>query len=390
MVPALILMSRTLSEFEARIQPLIRDTTGGTVTTNDIRDSLNRCISHMIKDHGIYATKDKSILDVFTGVYEYPTPSDFFDVINIQRQDSPRDYLRVKPEDFWTNFDTYSEVLSVDTYRSNHSILFKTADISAVKEINNCDSLTANGTWAAEGSTDASNVTLDTVNMVEGSGAVSFDVVVGGSGNDYAAVQNSTMAQVDLTDFANKGTVFLDLYIPSVTALSSITLRWGNDSSNYYSRTVTTQFNGYGFRTGVNTLGFAWSGATETGSVTDTAIDYINVRVTYTSSYTSQTGFILDNIRVVNPFRMSLRYYSTAFVVDSSGVYAAKFTNTTDSSLLDDADDDVLLFYALADAYWIKESPNDRVEALRLHENELSKLKTRYNSEKKREVTFYR
>lgn len=390
MVPALILMSRTLSEFEAQIQPLIRDTTGGTVTTNDIRDSLNRCISHMIKDHGIYATKNKSILDVFTGVYEYPTPSDFFDVINIQRQDSPRDYLRVKPEDFWSNFDTYSEVLSVDTYRTNHSILFKTSDISAVQVINDCDSLTANGTWAAEGSTDASNVTLESVNMTEGSGAISFDVVVGGSGNDYAAVQNSTMTQVDLTDYANKGTVFIDLYIPSVTALSSITLRWGNDSSNYYSRTVTAQFNGNAFRVGVNTLGFAWSGSTETGSVTDTTIDYLNVRVTYTASYTSQTGFILDNIRVVNPYRMSLRYYSTYFVVDAAGAYATKFSAITDSTLLDNADDDVLYYYALADAYWIKESPNDRVEALRLHDVELSKLKTRYNSEKKREVSFYR
>lgn len=384
-------MSRTLSEFEAQIQPLIRDTTGGTVTTNDIRDSLNRCISHMIKDHGIYATKDSSILDVFSGVYEYPTPSDFFDIINLQRQDSPREYLRVKPEDFWTGFDNYSEVISVDTYRDDHSILFKSTDISAVQELNDCDSLTANGTWAAEASTDAANVTLEETNMTEGVGAVSFDVTVGASVNDYAAVEVTGMTQVDLTDYANKGTVFLDLYIPSVTALSSITLRWGNDSSNYYSKTVTAQFNGYAFRVGVNTLGFAWSGATETGSVTDTAIDYLNVRVTYTASYTSQTGFILDNIRVANPFRMSLRYYSTAFVLDgSTSGYVTKFTNITDSSLLDDADDDILLYWALSDAYWIKESPNDRVEALRLHQDALDRLKTRYNSEKKREVTFYR
>lgn len=384
-------MSRTLSEFEAQIQPLIRDTTGGTVTTNDIRDSLNRCISHMIKDHGIYATKDKSILDVFSGVYEYPTPSDFFDIINLQRQDSPREYLRVKPEDFWTGFDNYSEVISVDTYRDDHSILFKSTDISAVQELHNCDSLTANGTWAAEASTDAANVTLEETNMTEGVGAVSFDVTVGASVNDYAAVQVTGMTQVDLTDYANKGTVFLDLYIPSVTALSSVTLRWGNDSSNCYSKTVTSQFNGYAFRVGVNTLGFAWNSATDPGSVTDTAIDYLNVRITYTSAYTSQTGFILDNIRVANPFRMSLRYYSTAFVIDgSTSAYVTKFTNTSDSTLLDDADDDVLHYYALADAYWVKESPNDRVEALRLHQEALDRLKTRYNSEKKREVTFYR
>lgn len=384
-------MSRTLSEFVAQIGPLIGDTTGGTVTTNAIRDSLNRCISHMIKDHGIYATKNRSYIDVFPSIYEYAAPSDFFDVINFQRNTSPRNLARVTTEDFWTNLGAYSEVFAVDSYRDDHSLLLKTASTSASTIINACDSLTDNGTWAAEGSTDAVNVVAETVNQTQGSGAISFDVDVSNSGNDYAAVQNSTMDQVDLSDFASKGTVFADLYIPSATYITSITLRWGNDSSNYYSQTVTAQHNGFEFRNGVNTLGFAWSTATETGSVTDTAIDYLNLRVTYSASYTDKTGFILDNIRVANPYRVELHYYSTAFVQDGTNQsYVTKFTNTSDTSLLDDADDDILLNWALADAYWIKQMPNDRVEALRLHQDALERLKTRYNSERKREVSFYR
>jgi len=384
-------MSRTLSEFVAQIGPLIGDATGGTVTTNAVRDSLNRCINHLIKDHGIYATKNRSYVDIFPSVYEYSVPSDFFDVINLQRNASPRDLLRVTTEDFWSNLGSYSEVFAVDTYRNAHSLLIKTANTSASTTINACESLTDNGTWAAEGSTDAVNVATESTNQTQGSGAISFDVDVSNSVNNYAAVQNSTMDQVDLSSYASKGTVFIDLYMPSVTYITSVTLRWGNDSSNYYSQTVTAQHNGFAFRSGVNTLGFAWSTATETGSVTDTTIDYLNVRVTYSASQADATGFILDNIRVENPYRVELHYYSTSFVQDGTdSSYVSKFTNTSDASLLDNADDDILFNWALADAYWVKQMPNDRVEALRLCNEAIGRLKTRFNSEKKREVSFYR
>lgn len=384
-------MSRTLSEFVAQIGPLIGDTTGGTVTTNAVRDSLNRCINHLIKDHGIYATKNRAYVDVFPTINEYAVPSDFFDAINIQRSTSPRNLLRVTTDDFWSNLGTYSEVFAVDTYRDDHSLLLKTASTSKSAIINACESVTDNGTWAVEASTDAVNIQTETTNQVQGSGAISFDVDVSNSVNDYAAVENPTMTQIDLTDYASKGTLFADLYIPNATGITSITLRWGNDASNYYSKTVTAQHNGFEFRNGVNTLGFAWSGSTETGSVTDTAIDYLNVRITYASTYTDTTGFILDNIRIANQYRVELQYYSTAFVQDgSTQAYVTKFTNTNDTSLLDDADDDILFNWALADSFWIKQRDNDRAEAKSKFDEAVARLKTRYNSERKREVTFYR
>lgn len=380
-------MAKTLNEFESEIQPLMRDTTSGSVTTDAIKSSLNRCIDSLRKDHGVYSTKKRQPLALYATVEEYPLPTDFFDIIALQKNETPRNYLRTKPEAF---YQTSGDVLSVDSQGNKHWLLVKAREIAATQIINACESVTANGTWALEAGTDAVNVVTDTLNEKVGSGAISFDVTVGASGNDYAAIDNDDMTAVDLTDFVGKGVVFTWVYIPSVTNLTSFTLRFGSSTANYYSQTVTAQYNGSAFVVGWNRLGFASASATETGTVVDTAIDYLNFRVTYTSSYTSQTGFILDDVRICNPYLMELKYYSTHFVIDSTGVSKEYFESASDASLLDEADDNVLMYFALSDAFWILREYNDKEAAELRYREEVGKLKTRFGSEKKREVTFYR
>jgi hypothetical protein len=384
-------MSRSVTEFEAQIQSKIADNTGGTVTTSDIIYSLNRCKNELQSRYGIYATKNTSVLSLFPSVHEYPLPSDYHDFTNVQVKGEPRDFLRTTPDTFWAEFNSLSDVVAIDAIRGTRFLLIKASDLAETQVIHDCESLTGNGTWAAEASTDATNVVLEDENPIIGSGAISFDVSVGLSGNDYAAIQNSTFTAVDLSDFADKGTIFVYVDLPSVTNLTSFTLRWGSDSGNYYSQTVTTQFNGLGFQVGRNRLGFAWSGSTETGTVTDTAIDYLNLRMTYSASFTSQTNIIVDDIRIENPTRMELRYYSTSFVQDGDDdSYKANFVSANDTSLLQDVEDDVLFYFALADALDIMVKPDKAAEARAEFEKSLSYLRSRYGSEKKREITFYR
>lgn len=380
-------MALTITQIESQVQELLRDTTGGTFDTAKIRNSLRRCINHLIKDHGIYATKKPSSIDLFDTVFEYPAPSDLFDVVNIQDNGMYKSFLKTKPDAF---YGLSGNVFSVDSYQNDHSILVKTSGLSGSLIVNGCESITDNGTWSAVASTDAQNVTTNTINAKEGSGAVSFDVNTALSGNNYAEIDNDDMTDVDLTDYAGKGTVFVWAYLPSVTDLTSITLRIGSDSSNYYSKTVTTQFNGYAFRVGYNRLGFSLVTATETGTVVDTAVDYIAYRLTYSSSFVSTNGFLIDDIRIANPTTLDLMYYSTHFVIDTSGVTKQYFTADGDTSLLDEADDDILIYHALSDGFFVTREQNDRIEALKMRDDAIARLKTRFGSEKKREVTFYR
>jgi hypothetical protein len=179
------------------------------------------------------------------------------------------------------------------------------------------------------------------------------------------------------------------VYLPTITNLVSVTTRWGNDASNYYSVTETDQFNGQALRVGWNRLGFAWSGATETGAVTDTAIDYFYTRFTYSASFTDSTGFKVDDIKMESPEDMELFYYSNSFVETSGGVAQQVFENNDDVTLLADEDDDILLWWALSEASWIKEKFNERAEAKKEFEDLLSRFKARYPSERKRATARY-
>ncbi len=378
-------MALTITEIETQVLELLRDTTGGTYTRAKIRNSLRRCINHLMKDHGIYATKKPYSLALYDTVTEYPAPSDLFDVVNIQGNN--KNFLKTKPDAFYL---TSGDLFSVDSYRNQHALLVKTSVTSSSVIINGCESVTDNGTWSAEASTDAQNVTTNTLNVKQGSGAVSFDVNTALSGNNYAGVENSTMTRVDITDFSGKGTVFVWVYLPSVTNLTSVTLRLGNDGSNYYSQTATAQFNGYAFRVGYNRVAFSLVTATETGTVTDTAVDYVNIRLNYSSSFVSTNGFLIDDIRIANPTTLDLVYYSSHFVIDSSGETKQYFTADGDESMLDEADDDILIYHALADGFFITREPEERAQALLQRDDAIVRLKTRFGSEKKREVTFYR
>lgn len=378
---------KSVTEFESEIQPKIRDTSGGTVTTEHIRQSLNRGIRELINDHGVYATQDKSEVALFPSVYEYPLPSNFHSPISLQTPTLPKDIVRTTPSEFWRNFA--DNTMAFDSQKGSHVLLAKVTPTTTSKIAHTCDSLTANGTWAAEGSTDAESLSIDEANYKTASGAVSFNVTVGLSGNNYAAIQNSTLTAVDLTEYSGKSTAFVWVYIPSITNLSSFTLRWGSDSSNYYSKTVTAQYNGLAFRNGWNRLGFAWSSATTTGSPTVAAVDYLNFRVTYTGSYTSQVGFLLDDIRFENPTYIELHYYSTDFTQTTGGTLQDSFVNSSDQSLLNDSDDDFLFWHALADAKEIIEDESGYSKAIVEKQKALQRIKGRFQSQKKKDVKFY-
>jgi len=382
-------MSTSLSTFESQIQPIIRDRTGNVVETNDIQDSLNRCIRYLINRHGIYATKNRAEIDIFKDVYEYPLPSDFHDAIELANPGTPTRTSRRTPVEFWKQLKNERNTIAVDTILGDRFLLVNRSSAGSSSRLHDMVSLTDNGTWAAAASTDATNLTADTVNKKLGGASINFDLDVSNSVNDYAAIENSTMTAVDLSGHANKGTLFVWAYIPDSTNVTGFTARWGNDTSNYYEVAITTAYNGRTLRDGWNRLGFAWAGATETGTVTDTAIDYAYLQVTYGASQTDDTDFRFDDISMKSPESMELHYYSTHFVKDSSGVTKTTFSDVSDETLFEDEDDDIFFYWALADAQLIKQTFEERADSKESFNEMLSFLKSRYASERKRESYKY-
>jgi len=167
--------------------------------------------------------------------------------------------------------------------------------------INGMDAITGNnGTWAAGGT--ASNLVVNSYRYVTGGASLQFDVT---SGAGY--IENSTMTQVDLTNVKTGGAVFAYVFLPSVTGITSVGLRWGNDTSNYYSNTVTTDHNSLAFQNGWNLLRFDWSSATQTGTVDVTKVDYLRLTINATGTVAAiQADSVVG--KIANYYMV--RYYS--------------------------------------------------------------------------------
>lgn len=322
---------------------------------------------------------------VFDSIYTYSAPSDLKGnkIIDIR----PR-FNRNKSENIT---QTYSE--EFDLYKENQNFALEFDDLTKTLRlrknvggrilINGCDTVTANGTWAVSGG--ASNLTADTIDKVEGSGSLNFDL----DGATAGVLENSSMQVVDLTDHDEKSSLFVRVYMPTVA--TNVILRWGNDSSNYWSRTMTTAYDG-AFRVGWNVIQFDWNGATETGTVAPASIDYARVTITYTG--TADTDFRVDEISSHLPYAFEVVYYSKFLFRNSSGTWIEQTTAAAD---LINLDTESFKIYMDLCSYLISQQlqGEDAVSDMRFFRDEYIQGIKRYKSQYKSQVqsprsTYYR
>jgi hypothetical protein len=239
-------------------------------------------------------------------------------------------------------------------------------------EIHNCASLTANGTWATSG--DATNLSIDTIIYETAGGSLNFDTSAGTS----LVLTNSDLDSKDLESFQNKSHLTLKVDLPTITNFTSIKVRYGSSASDYWEKTETLPAASKSLVVGRNLFAFRWADATETGSLDVTAMDYIQITLTY-SSATTDTDFRIDDIRIGEEKTMELEYYSKAMVKDSAGDYQIRFNpddvTQTDVLLGDESEQAVLLGteYDLFKSIGGK-TERDRTDTKIEFENELTQL----------------
>lgn len=161
--------------------------------------------------------------------------------------------------------------------------------------------------------------------------SVSFDYN-GTSGT----LTNSTFTAINLSIFQNRSNIYFDVYLPSITNVSSFTLQWGSSNSNYFSYTATTNYLGAAFIVGWNRIQIPWTAtSTQVGTPNVGAISYLQLTLTCSPS-TTIPQILVQNFFVAENIPLTLTYYSTNMVTTSSLVQSQVFTNaanTTDSPL---------------------------------------------------------
>jgi hypothetical protein len=194
---------------------------------------------------------------VYDRVYDYALPIDFKAPTDLKKQTAQYDNSSNS-----SLARTYNRQFNNQKIDNQFAIVWEnmvqflrfSKYINTPLVINTADSLLEGGTWVVGG--NASGLVLDTLNKVSGVGSL-------------------------------KATV------SSPGAIVNVILRLGNDSSNYYTKTITAgHFEA--FMAGWNLLRFDLSDATETGSVDDENMDYVRITVTYNTNQTAYYEVTLD------------------------------------------------------------------------------------------------
>jgi hypothetical protein len=325
-------MSVTLTELLSEITAKTRNSTSGALDNAKRVIALNRTLEDL-QDYADWDfTKRTKTFDFIDGVTEY----NLKDYVGCTCQDNdgsssildfknPYDLRPVDEADKSLNFNESKSVReNIRRNRFNYEysidneLLVVGYPRQTSAQFHNCDSLTANGTVAASG--DATNLTIDEVEYKEGSGALNFDVSAGTS----LVITFTGINSKDLEELQNKSYLVLKAYLPTITNFTSIAVRWGSDASNYWEKTETLPAGNRDLETGWNTFAFKWGSATETGTPVVTAVDYLQITITF-SGATTDTDFRLDDIRIGEGVEMEFEYYSLAMAKDTAGDYQLEF-----------------------------------------------------------------
>ena len=263
---------------------------------------------------------------VHDDIYNYALPSDFKKPIDLYPQDDRNDADKARrkfAEDFDLNKALEEKTATIESSEGTKFLRLNWRSKQGVV-IHSMNSVTENGTWSAVGT--ATGIVADDIFKVSGNASIKFNLVTTGDG-----IQNSTMDEVDLTDYDEVADIFVWVYLPS--APTSISAIWGNDlTTNYWTGVAqTTQADGTAFKVGWNLIKFSWAAATESGTVTPATIDSFKLTI---------AGSEMNNVRVDNIIfsigrNFDIKYYSKYLIKNASGTWISRTTSDNDVVVCD-------------------------------------------------------
>jgi len=331
------------------VDPIRYNNIGSVITTRNI---INRTARLVSLDIDLRSMKRKAALasKLFDDRYSYAAPSDIkgdaiIDIIpQRDKQWRKKRTQLIHEEEFEQKKTTlegdvgYHVALATDDLVNR--VLFSGNVDDDSEKVAGLDSLTADGgTWVLFG--DAENVAVDTDQYVTGGGSVKFDI--SDAGGMTAGLQNTGLNTFDITNYRDDGSVFVWVYINSITDLTNWILRIGSGTGNYLTQTITTAHESTAFVAGWNLLRFDFASMTETGTVDEDACNFIALYMTKETGK-ADNGYRVDDIVLHTGEYHNILYYSKYPWQSSAGTFIENSTADTD---LVNADTDELELFVL-------------------------------------------
>jgi hypothetical protein len=330
-------MSLTLTQLQTELQEKLGSTANIKANTTSQNNALNRVLDRMQMNGNWLFTVRKKTFDYVPDILEYSL-ANYVGITDFKEVYRLNEFPSNDPRRF-----PGGENLGVHI-KDNDKFLSVRLDGGTNKLVDGLTSLTNDDTWEAVG--DADNLVADLKEYKDGSGSLKFDIDESASAEDYAGVKNTAKTAQDLTDYEDRSYFILDVYLPTASAITGITLLWGSSEAAYWSLQATAPIDGASFQDGWNTVKFKWSDATQTGTPDVTAIVYYEVRLDYAAGIADQSNARVSNLRLDIREQIDLEYFSTHMVKTAAGAYQARFSDGTDVFLGDDELKPLLLEWA--------------------------------------------
>lgn len=290
----------------------------------------------------------KTTLRVFNNVLEYPVADDHDELAFL---DTPKQNIyETKPNFYYTSIQEFYENDNdrndlCEIWKNGTKYLGVRLDVTNVGS-QKCDTSKIVANYTASG--DASNIVADTViyKEDEGNNSIGFTNTVS---SGTATVSASFVA---ISDSNYKQKYFFVWMFLSGTP-TSITLKLGNDTSNYLYKSVTAQFSGEAFSANDwNLLAFDLNTASTVGTINSNQLDFFQINLVGAAA-----GYYnIDNAYLRQWDLLDYWYYSNYSIKTNSSSVPdqAYFYNdtteqySTDSSLVGDKEwADVVMYDAI-------------------------------------------
>lgn len=189
------------------------------------------------------------------------------------------------------------------------------------------DTMSDTSGWVAGGT--ASGLVLDQSVYYNAPASLRFNLAITGP---QGYLEKTLDSQIDLTSYQGVGVIFLAVYLPSVTGVTSIGMRIGNDSANYYDVSATEGFLGSFIANDWMLVALDLANASQVGTVDITKVDYLR-------TYFDYSGAAIPNVRVGGAW-ISLPSPHKVFF-QTAAIFQSGANNP--SSSITDAEDNILL-----------------------------------------------
>lgn len=382
-------MPYTVANLKSDLEAIVHGTNLYKVT--NLTELINRGARDVLTDVDPQETIriEQINTPIFSDVFDYALPADIKGnkVIDIRPQ-VDRTLSENVTQTYSENFDLYKtrENFTIE-FDSGTKYLRINKNIVTPIQIHNMDTIDDNGTWAV--GDDAQNLAVDTLFKVQGSASLKFDL----DGSTTAGyIENSTFVAKDLTEHENVSSLFLYVYFPDSSIVTSVDLRWGDNTTNFWNVTSTTPHNQTSFQNGWNLMRFDWNGATETGAPDASSVNYARVTINYdgTADTDIRVDIITSNIGEI----YDIVYYSRFLFSNASGTFIEETTTDTDTVNLATETYDLLLYKIAelaAQQIQAQDSAFDVNYFIQKYELFLSRYKAQYKSQlEKPQLPYYR